>query len=67
MNMEEAFNAATINSAASLGLDKEYGTITTGKQANALILDAPNWKHIVYQFGNHEKLIETKIIDGVVY
>jgi imidazolonepropionase len=67
MNMEEAFNCATINSAASLGLADKYGSITIGKVGNCLILDAPNWKHIVYQFGNHQKLIQTKIISGQVF
>ena len=67
MTMEEAFNAATINAAASLGLEGDFGSITVGKRANALIVDAPHWKHIVYQFGNQQRLIQTKIINGVVY
>lgn len=66
MNMEEAFNAATINSAYSIGLENETGSITIGKNANLLVLDSPNWKHIIYQLGNHQNLIEHKIINGFI-
>ena len=34
------FAAGTINNARLLGLDKDYGTIETGKIANLLLLDA---------------------------
>ena len=79
MNMEEAFNAATINAAYSIGktltsnqertfsgLSNDRGSITTGKRADMVIVDAPNWKHITYQLGNHQNLVETTIINGVV-
>ena len=41
-------------------------SITEGKDANVLILNAPNWKHIIYQLGNHQNLIEDKIINGTL-
>ena len=37
---EEAFNAATLNGAAAMGLSDEYGSIAVGKQAK-LILTTP--------------------------
>jgi len=35
----EAVKIATINSARSLGLEKEFGSIETGKRADLVILD----------------------------
>ncbi|CAG5108443.1 Oidioi.mRNA.OKI2018_I69.chr1.g3798.t1.cds [Oikopleura dioica] len=67
MNMEEAFNAATINAAYSLGLTDSYGSITEGKVGSCLVLDAPSWKHIVYQLGNHQNLMKNIIINGRIH
>ena len=54
MTPEEAINAATINGAYAMGLEKELGSITIGKQAN-LILTKPihSYAFIPYSFGNH--------------
>ena len=53
MTPEEAINAATINGAYAMGLEKEVGTITIGKQAN-LILTKPinSYGFIPYSFGD---------------
>jgi imidazolonepropionase len=55
MTPEEAINAATINGAYAMGLEKEVGSITVGKQAN-LILTKPinSYGFIPYSFGNHQ-------------
>ncbi|HMC01370.1 MAG TPA: imidazolonepropionase, partial [Flavobacteriaceae bacterium] len=37
MTPEEAINAATINGAYAMGIEKEYGSITVGKKANFII------------------------------
>lgn len=54
MTPEEAINAATINGAYAMGLEKELGSITIGKKAN-LILTKPihSYAFIPYSFGNH--------------
>ena len=49
-----------------LGLAADRGSITTGKRADLVILNAPNWKHIIYQLGNHQNLINKTIINGQV-
>jgi len=63
MTPEEAINAATINGAYAMGLEKEVGSITIGKQAN-LILTRPinSYNFIPYSFGNHQ--IEKVFLKG---
>lgn len=51
MSSEEALVAATLNAAAALGLAHRLGSIERGKQADLVVLDAPNHKHLVYHFG----------------
>ncbi len=48
---EEAIAASTINAASAIGMEQEIGSIEPGKQADILILDAPNYMHIGYHFG----------------
>ncbi|HEX7709077.1 MAG TPA: imidazolonepropionase [Thermoanaerobaculia bacterium] len=51
MTVEEALTAATLNGAYSLRLSSETGSIETGKRADFILLDAPNYLHLVYHFG----------------
>jgi imidazolonepropionase len=51
MTVEESLTAATLNGAYSLGLSNETGSIESGKRADLLLLDAPNYLHLVYHFG----------------
>lgn len=55
MTPEEAINAATINGAYAMGLEKKVGTITKGKLAN-LILTKPinSYGFIPYSFGANQ-------------
>jgi imidazolonepropionase len=65
MTPEEAFNAATINSAYAMGLSKTHGSIAIGKQANVFITkEIPNYSFIPYSFGSN--LIEQVIINGQI-
>ena len=63
MTPEEAINAATINGAYAMGLEKEVGSITKGKKANLIITKPINsYGFIPYSFGNHS--IEKVFING---
>jgi imidazolonepropionase len=58
----EALNAATINAAYAIGMGDRVGSIEAGKQADLLIVDAPDYRHLAYQFGGN--LVETVIKNG---
>jgi imidazolonepropionase len=51
MTVEESLTAATLNGAYSLGVSDEIGSIEAGKRADIVLLDAPNYLHLVYHFG----------------
>jgi imidazolonepropionase len=51
MTVEESLTAATLNGASSLRLAHEIGSIEAGKRADLVLLDAPNYLHLVYHFG----------------
>ena len=51
MTVEESLTAATLNGAHSLRLAHETGSIEAGKRADFVLLDAPNYLHLVYHFG----------------
>lgn len=51
MTVEESLTAATLNGAYSLRLARETGSIEAGKRADLVLLDAPNYLHLVYHFG----------------
>lgn len=51
LSIEEAFVAVTLNPACCLGLGAEVGSIEPGKQADLVLLDAPNLLHLAYHFG----------------
>jgi len=63
MTPEEAINAATINGAYAMGLEKEVGSISVGKDANLIITNPiPSYGFIPYAFGDN--LIENVYIKG---
>lgn len=51
MTPEEAIAAATINGAWAVGMGHRAGSLETGKLADILIIDAPNYLHLPYHFG----------------
>ncbi|WP_282124449.1 imidazolonepropionase [Algibacter mikhailovii] len=64
MTPEEAINAATINGAYAMGLEKEVGSITVGKKANLLLTKPiPSYGFIPYAFGNPQ--IEKVYLKGL--
>jgi len=60
---EEAINAATINSASTLGLLQTHGSITRGKMASVFITKKiPSLAYLPYRFGSN--LIDRIILNG---
>ena len=57
--------AATINSAAAVGRQSTVGSIEVGKQADLLILDVEDYRHLGYRFGTN--LVHTVVKKGVPY
>jgi imidazolonepropionase len=50
----EAVLAITIHAARAIRKEKEIGSLEPGKQADVLILDIPDYRHLSYHFGiNH--------------
>ncbi len=49
----EALNAGTINAAHAVGLGDRVGSIEAGKQADLLVVDAPDYRHLVYWLGGN--------------
>lgn len=65
MTPEEAINAATLNGAYAMGLEKTHGSITIGKKANLIITkEIPNYAYLPYAFGTNN--IDTVIINGEI-
>jgi imidazolonepropionase len=60
---EEAVNAATINGAWAMGLQKDLGSITVGKRANLILTKhIPSLAYLPYAFGSN--LIDKVMIAG---
>uniref|UniRef100_A0A8C2ENL2 Probable imidazolonepropionase n=1 Tax=Cyprinus carpio TaxID=7962 RepID=A0A8C2ENL2_CYPCA len=66
MSMPEALAASTINAAYALNRSHTHGSLEIGKQGDLVIINAPRWEHLVYQFGGHQELIRYVIIKGEV-
>jgi imidazolonepropionase len=60
---EEAINAATINGAYAMEVEKEVGSITIGKKANLIFTKSiPSQAYLPYSFGTN--LIDKVMIKG---
>ncbi|KUK46347.1 MAG: Imidazolonepropionase [Anaerolinea thermophila] len=64
MTPAQAIAAATINAAAAIQMDDRVGSLDVGKQADILILDIPDYRHLGYRFG--ENLVHLVIKKGKV-
>lgn len=51
MNAREAINAATLNAAYAIKMEKEVGSIEVGKKGDFVIIDAPSHTFLTYHFG----------------
>ncbi len=61
----QAIAAATINSAAAIGRAAQIGSLEPGKQADLLILNVPDYRHLGYRFGGN--LVKSVIKKGRQY
>ncbi len=61
----QAIVAATLNAAAAIGAADRLGSLEVGKQADLLILDVPDYRHLGYRFGVN--LVHTVIKRGEVF
>jgi imidazolonepropionase len=59
---DQAIAAATINAAAAIGMEDRVGSLEPGKQADLIILDIPDYRHIGYRFGTN--LVSSVIKNG---
>jgi imidazolonepropionase len=65
MTPEEAINAATINAAAAIEIEDEYGSVTVGKVANLFITKPiPSIAFLPYSFGS--SVIDRVILRGKI-
>jgi imidazolonepropionase len=51
LSIAEAIVAATANAAAALGRGDRVGSLEVGKQADLIVLDLPDHRHLAYHFG----------------
>lgn len=61
----QAIVAATLNAAVAIGRSNQIGSLDPGKQADILILDVPDYRHLGYRFGTN--LVRTVIKKGQIY
>lgn len=60
----QALAAATINAAAAIQRDARLGSLEVGKQADILLLDVDDYRHLAYRFGGN--LVHTVIKRGQI-
>lgn len=61
----EALNAASLNAAYAMGLEKELGSIDKGKKANIIITkEVPGLEYLPYAYGSH--LVDKVILNGEI-
>jgi imidazolonepropionase len=49
----EAIAATTINAAHAIGWGRRTGSLEMGKQADVLVLNLPDYRHLAYRFGTN--------------
>lgn len=58
MTLNECLVASTLNAAYALKREKQFGSLERGKQGDCVLVNAPDWRHMIYQFGNTHSLIK---------
>jgi imidazolonepropionase len=54
MSVAEALNACTANAAWVLGRSDRVGRLEPGYDADYVLVDAPDWRHIAYHLAGHD-------------
>jgi imidazolonepropionase len=65
MTVEETLTAITLNGAASLRKAGDRGSLEIGKSADLTLLDAPDYRHLVYHWG--VSLVSHTVVKGRVH
>jgi imidazolonepropionase len=47
----EALTALTLNAAAAVGRAERLGSLELGKQADVVVCDVPDYRHLFYHYG----------------
>lgn len=61
----QAIVAATLNAAQAIRCADRVGSLEPGKQADLLVLNVPDYRHLGYRFGGN--LVQTVIKKGQIY
>jgi imidazolonepropionase len=61
----QAIAAATINAAAAIGRERMVGSVHPGKQADLLVLNVSDYRHLGYRYGTN--LVQTVFKKGAAY
>lgn len=64
LSIEECITALTLNGAAAIDRADSIGSLEIGKQADLILLDAPNYRHLSYHFAMN--LVDTVIKKGKI-
>lgn len=64
MTPNEALASVTLNAAYALNLSHSHGSLEVGKRADFVLIDAPDWRHILYQFGDSRNVIRAVVKSG---
>ena len=62
MSPAEALAACTVNAAHILGRSGALGRLAPGYQADVVLLEAPDWRHLAYHLGGD--LVKAVVRDG---
>jgi imidazolonepropionase len=65
LSIEETVTAMTLNGAASVGQAQDRGSIEPGKRADLVLIDAPDYRHLIYHWGL--PLVTHTIVGGRVH
>lgn len=64
MSVNECLVATTLNAAYALKREHSHGSLEVGKQADCVLINAPDWRHLIYQFGDTRPLIKAVVKRG---
>ena len=66
LTLNETLVAATINAAYALKRSHNHGSLEVGKRGDAILLNASDWRHMIYRFGDTRPLIRCVLKGGQI-